>query len=925
MGSELNRLMQLYGSNNTSLAQTLGAMGRHGDSLVAHITPKEAMTLKAMGGAGTVNPLTGLLEFYDSGQGDNSADANSSDPGDSGFGSSTDFGGSGFDGGGFSSDPNNSAGGYNSGAGYAEPVVATMNAALSSTTPTRTVPTTTGTTPTATAGTMGGAPPSYGFELSRLMRSYGVDTPSALPYGGQTAAGTDKTYQDYIKEYQNRLLTGNMYNQAQFYSEPNKFVNQTPKMLTAPIYNSTPVMTPVTAPAAAGGKQQDMNILFDKYFLTSTSPATKPATAPEVTSTVPPTINPVNQTGTNSLFEKYLPVTAPATTPVTSPEVISTVPPVNNTGNQTDVNSLLEKYTPVTSPVTAPVTAPETTSTVLPTGPFTLTSPAGIPFEVSYTQAADTAAREQQARVEAATAAQRQAEAEAQARAVAESQARAMTDTQFRSQILSEVEKLTLAENQAKSRFNQLDETLAARRLMLEPAELREMQADWRAARSEMQAATQARLDAEMLAGKQSSFAHGGHVRKRYAEGGEVEDPNTRVVTATRLPPEPPVTPPQAAAPATPAAPPARPQSLEDLFSRYAAPGNDYTRELASARQAARTETEAFSNMIRQMAERGESPTSRAEMYFRLASAFGSPTRTGMFTENLALAGKEMGEYAKGRRADEAERRGLALKAQELKMAGARQDLATTQALAAQEGSERRALAREILKEHLASGRPQSDAGKMAQDAGLTPGTPEYSQFVNRVIQTKMESGELFKQAMLAVQQGNLEIRRMAEARQQEAEKQLTPQELKLKQDSEGSLSAAQSALRNIEEALERNRNSFGTSAADRAQYFALSRAGSTAPRVINTQQIENLLGRSAIDSLKEKFGAGITNEERRALTELEGALAKTPEERRIILERTRGELQRSIERERTRLRDISSGVYRQRTEPTPTQPGGAQ
>jgi hypothetical protein len=422
-----------------------------------------------------------------------------------------------------------------------------------------------------------------------------------------------------------------------------------------------------------------------------------------------------------------------------------------------------------------------------------------------------------------------------------------------------------------------------------------------------------------------AGFARGG-----YAEGGEVEAgnlPDEEFNTmfgnyVSNLPP--PVTSP---APATPAAPtaPTRPQSLENLFSRYAAPGNDYTRELASARQAARTETEAFSNMIRQMSERGESPTSRAEMYFRLASAFGSPTKTGMFTENLALAGKEMGEYAKGRRTDEAERRGLALKAQELRMAGARQDLTTTQALAAQEGSERRAMAREILKEHLASGRPQSDAGKMAQDAGLVPGTQEYNQFVDRYIKTKLESGEMYRQAMLVIQEGNLEIRKMAEARQQDLEKQLTPAELKMKEASEGSLSAARSALRNIEEAIERNRNSFGTSAVDRAQYFALSRAGSTAPRVENTQQIENLLGRSAIDSLKEKFGAGITNEERRALTELEGALAKTPEERRIILERTRGELQRSIERESNRLRDISSGLYRQRATPAPTQPGGAQ
>ncbi|MBT4932618.1 MAG: minor capsid protein [Rhodospirillaceae bacterium] len=48
-----------------SRARQLQGMGRHGDTLLAHINPAEAMILKAKGGAGTTNPATGLLEFYD--------------------------------------------------------------------------------------------------------------------------------------------------------------------------------------------------------------------------------------------------------------------------------------------------------------------------------------------------------------------------------------------------------------------------------------------------------------------------------------------------------------------------------------------------------------------------------------------------------------------------------------------------------------------------------------------------------------------------------------------------------------------------------------------------------------------------------------------------------------------------------------------
>lgn len=46
------------------LAQNLQSMGRNGDTILAHIMPEEAAMLKRMGGSGTINPKTGLPEFY---------------------------------------------------------------------------------------------------------------------------------------------------------------------------------------------------------------------------------------------------------------------------------------------------------------------------------------------------------------------------------------------------------------------------------------------------------------------------------------------------------------------------------------------------------------------------------------------------------------------------------------------------------------------------------------------------------------------------------------------------------------------------------------------------------------------------------------------------------------------------------------------
>ena len=42
----------------------LAAMGRHGDTMLAHINPREAEMLKRMGGSGTINPRTGYPEYF---------------------------------------------------------------------------------------------------------------------------------------------------------------------------------------------------------------------------------------------------------------------------------------------------------------------------------------------------------------------------------------------------------------------------------------------------------------------------------------------------------------------------------------------------------------------------------------------------------------------------------------------------------------------------------------------------------------------------------------------------------------------------------------------------------------------------------------------------------------------------------------------
>ena len=46
-------------------AKKIQKMGQKGDTMLAHINEEEAAILKALGGAGTKHPKTGLLQFYD--------------------------------------------------------------------------------------------------------------------------------------------------------------------------------------------------------------------------------------------------------------------------------------------------------------------------------------------------------------------------------------------------------------------------------------------------------------------------------------------------------------------------------------------------------------------------------------------------------------------------------------------------------------------------------------------------------------------------------------------------------------------------------------------------------------------------------------------------------------------------------------------
>lgn len=390
-----------------------------------------------------------------------------------------------------------------------------------------------------------------------------------------------------------------------------------------------------------------------------------------------------------------------------------------------------------------------------------------------------------------------------------------------------------------------------------------------------------------------------------------------------------PVTESPAARPIVPRPSPSTPMSpaandLAAMLQRYTGAESPYAADLAAARTKVDTESKAFEKLLKTAMKPGSTAPDKTELYFRLAAAFGAPTRTGSFGETLSGVGKELSEFAKETRASKkAEQQlglQLGLEAQKMRMQGAREELGALRALAGEEMKDKRA----VLLEYLKSGRPQSEAGKAAVDAGLTQGTPEFNNFVKKYIEEKISSGNAIKEAMVLIAQGNLRVaeaglnvRQSAEERAKETAKKLTAPEVKLKADTEDKLLTIDSAMTDLGRAFDLNKNSFDTTLKDTGTRKLLEETGSKDPRVVNTRELENLLKSAMISSASQKLTGVLSDSDIRLLQSIAGLDAKSRTEREQILKNAYRALRTARVAQRKRLEDITAGLYRETT-PTP-------
>jgi hypothetical protein len=342
-------------------------------------------------------------------------------------------------------------------------------------------------------------------------------------------------------------------------------------------------------------------------------------------------------------------------------------------------------------------------------------------------------------------------------------------------------------------------------------------------------------------------------------------------------------------------------RAMLDLY----APPTVTSEQIAAAAERRAAEQKAFEDILRSQLQGSDSePQSKAEMYFRLAAAFGAPTKTGHFAENLALVGETMAdqlsEKAKREREAREKKLGVDLEIQKMRMGAAGEDLEALQGLQTEEAKYRRDLGKELIRDYIKSGEPQSAAGKTAMDMGLKPGTPEFNAKVTELAQLEIE------RQTAAI---NAQIASMEAANKRGT--QMTPTEINLRTETESGLDSVNQAMQDLEKAYQLNPNSYAGGLADKGVRALQETAGSDDPIVVNTRQIENLLGQQALGTLKTIFGGNPTEGERAILLELQGIGAKSRDERKLIMERLFEVLEDRKARLTTRLDDVISGRYK--------------
>lgn len=379
-----------------------------------------------------------------------------------------------------------------------------------------------------------------------------------------------------------------------------------------------------------------------------------------------------------------------------------------------------------------------------------------------------------------------------------------------------------------------------------------------------------------------------------------------------------------------PVAGPGMNPDLQALLMQYTTGAPDYGADLKTARTERQAQEKAFNTTLDSLLKGADEGPSKAEMYFRLAAALGKPTKFGSFGESLGPVAESLAEYQGDiRKSGQAKRKlatDIALKKQELSLEAAKDTEKTLLGLQSEASKDKREFIKAQVKEYIDSGKPASEAGKIAFDIlrAKNPGksqaaitsSPEYGTEVDNQAKLLVEQKMAAINASLVGAQASL-VGAKATAEKAERESiKLEPDERKSIRDDEDAIYAAKNTVANLNSALGLVDQAFTNTAADQAQYKKLKQTNPSDPRVKATEELENLVGLNVVGSLKTTFGGNPTEGERRALQELGGLGSANKEVRKAIMKRAAKALEEAVDYRGLRIKKIETGGYRKKTEP---------
>ena len=336
----------------------------------------------------------------------------------------------------------------------------------------------------------------------------------------------------------------------------------------------------------------------------------------------------------------------------------------------------------------------------------------------------------------------------------------------------------------------------------------------------------------------------------------------------------------------------------DDLFRRYLGP-QPASPEMLAARQTAREAQANFVKMLNDQSS-GETGPSEAEKYFRLASAFLSPTKTGKgaFGESVALASRELADFEKSttnsKNAAQAAKLQRMLKANEITWQVAKEELASIRAQ--EEGSRKDTLAIKLeeLRDRRDQNDPKTELHRQLIGMGLVRGTDEYKKEYDRRTALADEAAAL-KQAQAVLNYNSL-----------------NSTEQKNLFATQSGLTGSREARKKLREALDINDQTLAIgSFFGRTENDIKRQLGSTDPLVVNSARQAILLSLVALGKLKSTFPGAISDKESAIMLKLQGLNAASLTERRDILASALLDLEELEKAQEEHISDIKARKFR--------------